>query len=335
MSLDHNFFSNNDTQKSSEPFDKKTRFDNGGSDNDDSFHAIALGLIEMFSKHSLLKLREGLLDKLITRHEALFPAHIHEALLDTSASRMQQLIKSIPRSQLVADLAYTLRQIAVDELCTNPTLYPTAFINKNESTSPAQMRRSGTWIDGCCIAALSNRLGLPIIVNVTEPGKILPSQIHYNVDKSNLIPGVSIKLNAQSFIPCHLLSPGPEVNDHLAFNRSTSEIRRMIVDEQLRIKHRYESVRSHLEALNKNELLAIYVSWMNSPDDSNEKKHYAGTEYGYQHFFEAITGDEKTLPTDHDGYVRYEIMNAIARAISVGDMNLDVIYKDNRRSLNL
>lgn len=339
MSLDHYFFSSSESPKSLHTFEKKAGLANGDSNNNDVFHALATGIIELFCRHPLLKLWEGLLDKLVTRFEALFSGRSHENLPNTSASRMQQIMKRVPMQQFISELAFTLRQIAVDELCINPEIYPSAFIGVSKDTSPEIMRRTDTSLDASSIAALSNSLGLPITVNVVERGKILPKQLYYNVDKLSTRPCVLIKLESRHFTPMQPPKTMPAHKDDLAFNRSMPEILGIIADDQLRIKHKYDSVRQHLEAfvlldpeegvLNKADLIAIYVKWINSTEYLSGQKCYAGTEYGYQHFFEAINDDDKMLP-NHNGYITQELINAIARAITIGHMHPDVIYKDNQ-----
>lgn len=323
MSLDHNFFSCSEHQKLSSTFEKKQTI--GGCDNDAGFYAIAGRIIEMLSRHPLLKLPEGLLDKLLTRYETFFSAPLHEGRPDTYAARIQQLIKSTPAQQFHAQLTFILRQLAVDELCSHPERYLTAFIGEHAGITTEKMRRSDAWIDASNIAALSNTLGLPIIVNVVESDKPLPKQHQYNIDKSNIYPCVTIKLHRQDFSPMRPFQRG-----EISYNRGMSEISNRIIDEQIRIKHKFESIRPHLEALDKNDLLSIYIKWMNHADNEDEKNVYAGTEHGYQQFFEPIIGNQEMMPTNHQEYIKNQLVIAIARAVSVGHMHLDVVYTDNQ-----
>ena len=336
------------------PEHKPGAFVDVGGTGDCGFRAIAAGLMEWYSMPVLTKGRDELLAPFWDRFDVLFPAHAHQTSVLTPTQRVQQLKKSVPYHQLLIEMAYTLRQIAVDALCANPDQYPGAFVGENEGTSPAMMRKMTTWIDESSLAALSNALHLPITVNVVEGAKSLPHRLQYNVDPG--CPSLLIQLEKGHYVPYlreQVLPARPSLTptiapakDDLAFDRSLPDILVMIAQDQKRMHDKFESIREALETqlllgskqggLNKEDLLAIYVKGQQTSDYLQGRPRYAGMESGTQHFFEAIHGHAKksstTFITSHDDYVVHELVHAIARAVSIGHMSPDVIYKDNQEA---
>ncbi|HBI21560.1 MAG TPA: hypothetical protein DDY37_03075, partial [Legionella sp.] len=237
------------------PEHKPGAFVDVGGTGDCGFRAIAAGLMEWYSMPVLTKGRNALLESFWVRFDVLFPAHAHQTAVLTPMQRLQQLKKRVPYHQLVVEIAYTLRQIAVDELCAYPDQYPGAFVGENEGTSPTMMRKMTTWIDESSLAALSNALHLPITVNVVEGAKSLPHRLQYNVDPG--CPSVLIQLEKGHYVPYlrdPILPARPSLvptiapaKDDLAFDRNLPEILVMIAEDQKRMKDKFESIRETLE----------------------------------------------------------------------------------------
>ncbi len=351
MTRKQHFFSNMTQPPLSET--KHGAFIDVGGAGDCGFRAIAAGLIELYSTHSLIQGRDALLQSLLTRYVSLFPTHTHQSTIVTPTQRLQQLKKRVPWHQLIGEIAFTLRQIAVDELCAHPERYPGAFVGEHEGTSPSVMRKMETWIDESSLAALSNALHLPVTVQVVDGSKSLAHQFQYNTDENHR--GVLIRLEKSHYTPylrenASQGSPNqtPSIvaaTDEQAFNRSLPEILMIIAQDQQRMKEKFESIFETLEAqmrlsseqggLNKQDLLDIYVKGMRTSDYLQGRVHYAGMESGTQHFFDAIKKHEPTsrysnTSSQHDAYVVHELIHAIARAISIGHISPDAIYKDNR-----
>ena len=99
-------------------------------------------------------------------------------------------------------------------------------------------------------------------------------------------------------------------------------------DDESILKNNFESVCRELDTLvqlgaengglSKKDLLGIYVKGIST----NAPVHYAGTELGTQYFFEAILGKNNHSRTlsNHNEYVMTELIYAIARAVSIGNM---------------
>ena len=351
MSFKQKFFSGRMIPPSKNPH--HGAFVDVGGTGDCGFRAIAAGLLELYSTPTLIKGRDALLKPLLNRHDALFPKHANETQILTAIQRLQQLKKRVSYPQLVIEIAFTLRQIAVDELCANPERYPGAFVGEHEGTSPVLMRKMETWIDESSIAALSNALHLPITIQVVDGSKSLAQELQYNVDQSS--HSIRIKLEKGHYVPYlreNALQKGPalppaiiSLKDEQAFDRSLPDILMMIKKDHLLIQEKFESIREALEAqlrlsseqggLNKNDLLNIYIEGMRTSDYLQGRVRYAGIESGNQHFFNAIKEHKNTTEypkttSQHDDYLVHELVHAISRALAIGHISPDAIYKDNR-----
>lgn len=346
MSIKQNFFIHT-TGASDKPSmaQKSGAFIDVGGTGDCGFRAIAAGLIDLYSRPALTAGRDALLQTLFTRFDVLFPTHAHQTSVLTPMQRLQQLQKRKPYHQLIVEMGHTLRQIAVDELCANPEHYPGAFVGEHEGTTPAMMRKTSTWVDESSLAALSNTLHLPITVNVVDGAKSLPHQFHYRVDSNS--PSILIQLEKGHYVP-FLRGPIPPTRpnwvqcitpakDDLAFDRDLPDILARIADDQKRMKDKFESIRHQLETqvllgskqggLNQQDLLDIYVNGMQTSDYLGLRACFSGLESGRTDWLDAI---KRRVVGCHDEYLVKELVHAIARAISIGHMSPDVIYKDNQ-----
>ena len=138
-----------------------------GGNGDCGFRAIAAGLLDYFLMHP--RMNGELLNKVLSSHFSYFPTHRTTMPgLVKASERMERLIKQVRMTELLPAMAYTLRQLAVTELCENPALYRGAFIDRHETTTPEEMRKPTTWIDESSIAALARALAMPIEVQIVE-----------------------------------------------------------------------------------------------------------------------------------------------------------------------
>jgi len=115
-----------------------------------------------------------------------------------------------------------------------------------------------------------------------------------------------------------------------------------IRQELCRIQQEFESVQAHLQAqylrptqdggLSLDDLLAIYLKCFES-NDAVSYANYAGIEFGTQHFFEQFlpTQSQSTalIADKPHAYLVCELMHAIARSVSLGQVSRCLIYKDN------
>ena len=350
----HGFFENYSEGKVDKDLRKPTYVNVGGM-GDCGFRSVAAGIIDNFLAHP--HLNPELLAKVLARHFTYFPSHrIAIPGLVTPGERMHYMIQQIRMGELVQSLAYTLRQIAVDALCANPELYPGAFVGEaqQEKVSPEYMRRPATYIDESSIAALAETLKMPIKVRMVEAGKELPLSFCYSQESMNPAtnPEVGIRLKNQHYVPlvyapdrftqvaarpAQMLKPST-VADSKVCDPDLAAILVRVEEENKRLVSDFESTKNLLNAmvnageLTKNDLLDLYIKKRTQSDYLKGRMHAAGKEhYGTQRIFEVIsraTTPEVVAPFlgGHDKLVTDELVHAIARAISIGDMTAEEVF---------
>ena len=337
--------SNSSSPRTSKSY-KNPVFVNVGGRGDCGFRSIAAGIIDNFLAHP--RANSDLLAKILSQHFNFFPEH-KPALpgLVTATERLTYVIKYVRMSQLLPSLAYTLRQMAVTEMCEHPARYRGAFVDNNEGTTPADMRQASTWIDESSIAALSNVLALPIEVVVVSRVKTLPMRLRYNEFEAGNSP-VVIQLQGGHYIPqvtspeiftpvssqpAHVIAPATE---KLSEDRRLAEIHAAIVVEDKRLVDTFEETHHRLMTmvitgeLSKQDLLNMYIKGMANSDYLAGRVAYVGVEHGNQHFFDAILsvqgGVVHAAITQGDEAIMAELVHALARAITIGQMNADDLF---------
>lgn len=342
-----------------------------GGRGDCGFRAIAAALIDKlltknnYPIHSRPRAVEDLFKMLLARHFKLFPMK-HASGLKTVTERVRDLVDSPARmvdspakmAEFIDKLAYTLRQIAVDEMVAHPEDYRGAFVDNAEGTTPAEMRQQSTWIDETAIAALANALHVPITVKIVEPNKEIPAMKYHGKEASQGVGEVVIQLQAQHYIPRvsqperfqlvanqpvpslepnHEQSkPDPEMPAILA--RIEAEDKRLLAEFDY-----YKSLLTNMVQygnLNREQLISMYVKGMGSSDYLRGRIRQVGLEYGNEHFFAEIIAKSQSKPAiitlgqgSHETLVIQELVHAIARAVSIGQLDaklvLNMIENDN------
>lgn len=320
-----------------------------GGHGDCGFRSVAAGILDhlLSQKH----LSDELINQILARHLAYFPAHAPSASgLTTPVKRLERMINTMPIRTLVQSLAMTLRQIAVDELYQNPQKYRGAFVDEHEHTSPQMMRKAETWIDESSIAALANALHLPIEVKVVEKNKPLPMKLCYNELAQN--PAVQIQLqsghyqpfvkHAERFSGVKMKAVHPEImrpSVRQSEDRSLTEILEMIAKDDQRLQEKFESSKGRLATmleageLTQAHLLTLYVQAMPTSDYLQGRIQYVGAEHGHQDFFDAIEQTkagfaETAFPENGSGgQLAHELIHAISRAISIGHIDEKKLFQ--------
>lgn len=317
---------------------KKPVFVDVGGTGDCGFRSIAAGIIDNFLNQPM-KMRGDLLKQVLTHHFKYFPQHrITMPGLITPVDRMDQLIRTTHMGELVQTFAYTLRQMAVDELCLHPEYYRGAFVTEHEETSPAVMRQPTTWIDESSIAALSNTLQMPVDVFIGA-NHTLRKRLRYNEDAIN--PGVVIRLQGAHYIPSvhssdrfalvksqtqRVLKPQVDVNEA---DPSLADILTKIAAEDQRLITVFDATCHRLKfmvangELSKENLFSIYIKGMSHSDYLSNRAKHASVEHGHQQFFNLITHGQTGKDTFSvlDDQMTDELIHAISRAISIGHMS--------------
>lgn len=333
---------------------KKPVFVNVGGNGDCGFRSIAAGIIDNFLTHP--RANSDLLAKILGQHFNFFPEHKPTLPgLVTATERLTHVIKHVRMGELLPSLAYTLRQMAVTEMCEHPARYRGAFVDNNEGTTPADMRQAATWIDESSIAALANVLALPIEVEVVSRVKTLPMRLRYNESESGNSP-VVIQLQGGHYIPqvtssemftpvssqpARVITPATEKQ---AEDRSLAEIHAAIAVEDKRLVDTFEETHHRLMTmviageLSKQDLLSMYVKGMANSDYLVGRVAYVGVEHGNQHFFDAILntqrGNAQEAISTGDEAIMTELVHALARAITIGQMNADELFAHVEDSLS-
>ncbi|MDX1836334.1 hypothetical protein DIZ81_02115 [Legionella taurinensis] len=345
-----------------------------GGHGDCGFRAIAAALVDKlltknnFPMNARSRGIEDLFKRLLARHFKLFPMK-HGSGLKTVTERVRDLVDSPARmvdspvkmAEFIDKLAYTLRQIAVDEMVTYPENYRGAFVDNTEGTSPAEMRQQSTWIDETALAALANALHIPITVKMVEPNKEIPAMKYHGQAESQGVGEVVIQLQGQHYIPrvsqperFQLVAnqpvppiepnpeqskPDPEMPAILA--RIEAEDKRLLAEFDY-----YKSLLANMVQygnLNKDQLIAMYVKGLGSSDYLRGRIRQVGLEYGNEHFFAEITSRAQNKPAiialnreSNESQVVNELIHAIARAVSIGQLDsklvLDMIENDNQEN---
>lgn len=232
------------------------------------------------------------------------------------------------------------------------------YANTDKETLPAYMREETTWIDESAIAAVSNALQLPIEVQVVTKNKELPLRLQYNVPaKSNgaseITPPVVMQLQNEHYIP-RVSQPTRFMNisdqqknmgplqpvKAVVQDPPLSEIQAQIAAEDQHLLDDFDHIVNQLTSsvlageVTKEELLEIYVKGMAKSDYLQGRVKYVGLEHGNQRFFEAIESAKpgakvkavKLGSGSHDEQVVKELVHAIARAISIGQLNRNTVF---------
>lgn len=336
----------------SQPIIKTRTVVNVGGNGDCGFRAVAAGFIDNFLMHSHFSVE--LLSKVLYPHFVYYPQHRPQMTgLMTVNDFMKGMLANVSMPELIQTMAFTLRQLAVDEMSAHPANYPGAFVQNNEKTSPEFMRKSVTWIDESSIAALAYALSMPIEVRVVERGKELPlPPLNYpsNVKLSAINPKIVIELESAHYRPRLLdASPfksdiygtfpeiKPIINDQVA-DTDLSQILVIIAAQEKRVITEFEALRDNLNCLvsdgtlTKNNLIDIYIKGMVTSDYLQGRVRHVDEELGNPYFSNALSNARSVdqvvhspLRT-HDEEICVELVRAIARAISIGHMNADDVY---------
>lgn len=312
-----------------------------GGNGDCGFRSVAAGLIDQFLENP--QGNEAWVTTFLANHHHYFPEHRSNLPGLTSIERMQQLIKDIRMTDLLVAMAYTFRQMAVTEMVNHPESYRGAFVARNEGTTPANMRKQGTWIDESSIAALAKTLQIMIKVQVVERTKTLPLVLKYNHTELEG-PQVTMQLQHGHYkpvvaVPSRFTSSARIVRepqlakDRLPQDPDFSEILKKIAAEDKRLTESFENTHRRIMSavmageLTQKDLLACYIKAMPTSDYLQGRIAHVGLEQGNQHFFDAIQNmTAGKTPTENSDHIVNELTHAISRAIAIGHMDANRVF---------
>lgn len=278
------------------------------------------------------------LELFLSHHYQYYPNHrMLLPPLATTADRLQQMMMSINPAELLEAAAYTLRQIAVTEMCAHPDEYPSAFVEHNEGTSPATMRQSKTWVDEAALVAAANVLSIGLEVHVVTSSKSLPMRLRYNVTGKEPFTAV-LRLKSGHYEPClengerfsQTRGPSaraliPQVVEQDEPNLAEICTKIKAADERVLNDYQdhYQRLLSMVAAqeLSKESLIDLYILGMKSSDYLQGRIAVIAKDRGDDTFFDVI--HQRQLPSDD---LVHELIHALARAMSIGHMNPEQVF---------
>ncbi len=328
---------------------KAALMDMGG--NGDCFRALAAGIVDNFL--SANRIKNDFYNQLMVRHLAYFPQHRPTAVgLMTPSERMSQIIKRVNTAELINALAYTLRQIAVDEVIANPAEYRAMFTGQAQMT-PDVMRNPANLLDKVALAAVSKALSMSIDVRVSTQGKELALRVKYNPTATNskvtlqwhddyCIPFIA---NQTAFTtvkskPIRVVEPASAQDSQQDY----SELHSVIDQDDARILAEFQNVKHRLEVMvsageiNEDDLINIYITSLHHKAEAG--KYHVGTEHGTSALFAVIERAKNGVNTGamlveaHQQDTAEGLVKAIARNVSFGLMSSAEVFEqiDNKES---
>ncbi|MGQ3889568.1 OTU domain-containing protein [Legionella sp. CNM-1927-20] len=335
---------------------------------DSAFRAVAAALIDNVLNDRRITANKPLLDKILERYSKYFNLPEGAGLL-TPTERLLQLINRPDRpekmAKFVAEFAYTLRQIAMDQLLKDPERYMLTFLEENKDSSIRDMRDPNTTNGKTLIAALADALSIPIIINPALPRESLHATLDYGPDSKpsfNTPQGVQIRLEGKAYIPYlrnpasfqttyssnQIIHPKESVENDPPIETVLDKIdlkRQDLLASFKAHKRRLEFLVQDMSLIHgmeatKDQLIAIYISSVKDRKQLIESTKYVGTEHGSEHFFEVIQDNQTQRPmtssssvvsnpnvVNYDSHVIQELINTLAREMTIGRLDENLVYE--------
>ncbi|RAP36698.1 hypothetical protein B1207_07820 [Legionella quinlivanii] len=319
-----------------------------GEENDCFFRSAAAAIISKAldnpAKH------EGLIQQILEYHKPLFPKPQQLERADSYVKRLRQLMAQQPITQFVRDLGFTLRQITVDELVSDPVAYQDAF--SEPLSSVAEMRQSDTRInDNVVRDALAKRLSLSIKILEVEPGKEFHAT-HHSSPPEGVTPAAKLKLQVEDklyrphvaniavFEKYNAAMALPELPEVSRANEpSMDELKAQIKESRQLLRQDYLRRAKNLEVqynakgFDKTGLRETLLEEWKYSFNYHLRVPYAGIEHGVQKFFrrniglankhEAINSKPQR---DYQEHTALDFIHAIAQGLSLGIFNEDRVF---------
>jgi hypothetical protein len=334
-------------------FKRKKQLVNVGGKVDSGFRSIAAALIDLCESHAFaITSNQSVFASLYKQHIKYFPEHKFTLKASGYSERFLGLAQSLDRTRFIISLALTLRQMAVNEICSQPEIYRDVFYSNSDSKSPSEMRLATTHIDESAIAASARMLSMPIELTVLDDVKPLkdeellakrvifneyssgPFSLSLQQAENNYQPFVNnpakFALQSRSLDEQKVIDKGVEIAQ-AAQDPSMQQIMARIAADDRRIIDVYKQSIAFIEnELGKNniatdDLLQLYIESIKVAKESTRKVDYVGVENGSQAFFRKLlntkTNGHETLKRKYDARsntLEAELTQALARAISIG-----------------
>lgn len=325
------------------PLSKKTgSFIDSGTG--DVFSALAVVMMDaLFNKPKLYQKAFGLL---LGRYDRYFLLAKTGRYL-TLSEHVQHLLNQKGLARVIDEIAYVLRQLAVDEFCTNPVLYRSVWRQKSPVT-PKQLRESTMFIDGSVVlAALSCKLDLSIVLQTLERDKELYKSNHYGPavpisnkliirlqDNSYYLPYVLVKTYFNPLIDAahpplcasNVVHSDPELSSILKVLKEDEESRLVAFNSHVRRL----SIMVAAGELDEERLRRIYIVSLGKERAS--KNCLVGTEHGSEHYFNTFIAApikarlNEPMPAHDDSLFTQALITALSRDLSLGVLDPQTVF---------
>ncbi|STX48890.1 Predicted cysteine protease (OTU family) [Legionella hackeliae] len=323
---------------------KSVHYVDVGGNGDCGFRAITAALI---SKILFENRNSPELAALLHEHFKYFPDQKPRLALATPVEQLRWMTESSRMATSVQSLAYTIRQLTVDEMVAHPENYRGAFIGvENMPTSPEAMRQASTWIDETAIAAAAKVTGFPIDVRVVTEGRELPMRLRYPAKPQTATSPLVIQLQDKHYIPgvrnaaqFHTVKSAPvrtlEPKQLERHDPELKDILAKIKAEDDRILKHFEDIKTRLTAAveadgaTKEVLLNIYIEGLKKGD---YLQGYVGFEHGSEHFFKVLRDSRSDLQVvrsefeNPNKHFTTQLVHAIARAVSINQLDGNEVF---------
>lgn len=305
---------------------------------DSGFCSFAAVLIDRMLTHS--PINADVLHKVLSRHYQKFSSQ--KELIETLGAFPKQ---QLDLSELLQSLAFTLRQIAVDELAKNPSRY---LLTVDGPINLAEMRQPSIPVKVSAIAALAYALGLPLELKVKEFARDIWRWDHFNTKqkRANNLPVILQLENGIDYQPAvsskfaSLLArsrQAVELNVDPVPNDPSPEVIRQKIDEALNhLLSSFEETRKRL-AYNivPDEVVTSHIKSIGCRDITADREaSHIGAEHGVQDLLKALKRFQSGKADQHDVAPQAEqdkqqlVLDTLAAKIIFGQVNEDEIYAD-------
>lgn len=315
-----------------------------GQGGDSGFRAVAAAIINDFLDNPRAHLEP--FKQIIEKHYKIFFEQRPKQNLLTIADKIKLLCTQIRMPELVASMAYTLRQIAVDEMLSNPSRYQLLLTQPSQKQNPDKMREVHHDLNEISLAALATRLQLAIDIHHGNPRQSLALSQHFGAAFQCPLnnPKLDIyKINSQflpelsqaarfSAVKSYILKTNKiSPLDNIDISHTT--IQKIIADTEQQRQHEYQDIVGRLSTMFKanelscSQLIALYIHNLNHAETPNTTD-IIGTEYGCQKHFEQLSQTQTSAVKNETSsdYIAKTVIEAIAGHVALGQMNAKRLF---------
>jgi len=281
------------------------------SGEDSSMLAIAACFIDLIEHKQLSQpARNDILNTILTTYYSLFNNVPIKNGLETAFERIRHLISFNKNSmnQLVANLAYTFRQLAIHEISQNPENYRGLLKDPKKLMDLSQLTVPGTSLGETGIVALAKVLSMPITVREIEKDKDLSRRVKHNEHKVNMLnPGIVLYLDTKTGIYSAAVVKGKLFTQYVeqsisqdAIDKAESnftpkqlEVKSKLHQQDAKMKKDYNTIvqriRNALDngAITQDALLELYVKNAGYVNEDIVSRNYLETVFD-DYYFESI-----------------------------------------------